>query len=268
MKILKRILLLSMCIMLLISFAGCGAQNDNEASVDTNEQTIELIVSAAASLTDAMDEIKTAYETTNENVKITYTFGSSGSLQQQIENGAPADVFVSAATKQMDALMDKGLIIEDTRKEFLENKIVLIVNKNNTAISDFDDLKLSEVKQIALGEPESVPAGQYADEVLKNIGIFDDIKSKAVYGKDVKEVLTWVETENADAGMVYSTDAKISDEVKVVATAPEGSHKSIYYPGAVVKDSENVEAAKEFVNFLYSSEAKPIFEKYGFVFID
>jgi len=279
MKSFKKIFLLTLAIALIIFSVACGQTNTEQSKAqdtvkqdvtqDTTKEVkpIELTVSAAASLKDAMEEIKTTYSNEKPDVTITYTFGSSGSLQQQIENGAGVDVFVSAATKQMDALKDKGLIIEDTRKDFLENKIVLVVPEDSSDVTDFEDLSTDKVKQVGLGEPNSVPVGQYAQEVLTKLNLLDSIKPKVVYGRDVKEVLAWVETGNADAGIVYETDAKISDKVKVVAKAPEGTHEPVYYPAAVIKDSKNVDAAKDYVNFLYSSKAKPIFEKYGFAFM-
>lgn len=229
---------------------------------------VELLVSAAASLKDSLAEIKTAYEGKNSNVKLTFTFGASGALQQQIENGAQVDVFISAATKQMDALKDKGLLLDETRREFLQNEVVLIVPKDSTAVTAFKDLTSDKAKHIGLGEPKGVPVGQYAEEVLTKLQLLDKIKDKVVYGNDVKEVLTWVETGNADAGIVYSTDAKVSDKVKVAASAPKDSHKAVLYPAAVIKSSKNADAAKAFTEFLYSNEAKPVFEKYGFIFID
>ncbi len=283
MKKFKRILILAITISLIVLMAACGqtgtVRSDPSGTGATSgtvippettapPEPVALTVSAAASLTDAMEEIKTAYSQEASNVTITYNFGSSGSLQQQIEQGAEVDVFLSAATKQMNALQEKGLIMEDTRKDFLENKIVLVVPENSTVVSDFADLAKEEVKNIGLGEIKSVPVGQYAEEVLTKLNILDSIKSKIVYGKDVKEVLTWVETGNADAGIVYETDALVSGKVKVVAKAPQGSHQPVYYPAAVIKASRNAEAAKAFVNYLYSSEAKPVFEKYGFAFIE
>lgn len=265
MKKFKRILILAITISLILLMAACGQTGTVRSDPP---EPVALTVSAAASLTDAMEEIKTAYSQEASNVTITYNFGSSGSLQQQIEQGAEVDVFLSAATKQMNALQEKGLIMEDTRKDFLENKIVLVVPEGSAAVSDFADLAKDEVKNIGLGEIKSVPVGQYAEEVLTKLNLLDSIKAKIVYGKDVKEVLTWVETGNADASIVYETDALVSGKVKVVAKAPEGSHQPVYYPAAVIKASKNAEAAKAFVNYLYSSEAKPVFEKYGFAFIE
>jgi molybdate transport system substrate-binding protein len=253
--------------LMVLSF-GCDQNNSLfEAKTVNEEETIELMVSAAASLTEAMEGIKTVYGEERPNVNITYNLASSGSLQHQIEQGAEVDVFLSASTKQMDKLSEQELILEDSKKNFLENKIVLIEPIDSSRVIDFESLKTVEISKIGLGEPASVPVGQYADEVLKNLNIFDEIKDKVVYGKNVEEVLAWVETRNVDAGIVYQTDANVSSKIKVVVEAPEGTHKPIYYPAAIIKDCKNLVAAKEFIEFIYSDKAKPIFEKYGFVFI-
>ena len=259
MKQIQKGLLVFLIIVILLSLTACGKA--------APEPEVSLTISAAASLKGAIEEIKTVYKEEKPNVTLTCNFGSSGSLQQQIEQGAEVDIFFSAAAKQMNALQEKGLIIEDTRKDILENKIVLIVPKDVTTVNDFTDLESDNVKKIALGEFKSVPVGQYSEEVLKSLNIMESIESKVVFGKDVKEVLTWVETGNADAGMVYETDSKVSDKVRIVAYAPEGSHKKVVYPASIIKDSKNIEASKEFMNFLCSGKAKSIFEEYGFAFL-
>jgi molybdate transport system substrate-binding protein len=233
-----------------------------------SNQPVDLTVSAATSLQDALEAIKPIYQQQKAEVDITYNFGSSGSLQQQIEQGAPVDVFISAAAKQMDALESKNHLLPGTRRDLLKNKIVLIVPKDNTTINSFEDLGTDALTQIALGEPESVPAGKYAEEVLTSLGILDVVKPKAVYGKDVRQVLNYVATGNVDAGIVYSSDAKVSDDVKVVATASEDSHSPVVYPIAVLHNSKNPEAAKELEDFLFTSEAKTIFEEYGFMAVN
>ena len=259
MKHIQKRLFISLVITILLFSTACGKV--------VPESEVSLTISAAASLKGAMEEVKAAYAEEKPNVILTCNFGSSGSLQQQIEQGAEVDVFFSAAAKQMDALQEKGLIVEDTRKNILENKIVLIVPKDVTSVTDFNDLTSDNVKKIALGETKSVPVGQYSEEVLKKLNLMDTIESKVVFGKDVKEVLTWVETGNADAGMVYETDSITSEKVRVVAYAPEGSHKPVVYPAAVIKDSKNIDASKDFMSFLCSEKSKLIFEKYGFAFI-
>ncbi|MDD3269589.1 MAG: molybdate ABC transporter substrate-binding protein [Syntrophomonadaceae bacterium] len=232
------------------------------APVKTSAQPVELLISAASSLTDVMKEIEKQYESEYPNVQLTLNLASSGSLQQQIEQGAPADVFFSAATKQMKALQDKNLIINDSNKNLLKNGIVLVVPKASDKIKGFDDLKNAKV--IAIGEPESVPAGQYAKDVLTSIKMWDSLKDKMVFAKNVRQVLAYVETGDAEAGVVYATDAKISDKVKVVAVAEEWTHTPVVYPVAVVKSSKQAAAAQAFLDYLSGDKAKAVFENYGF----
>ena len=166
------------------------------ACSNTGKEKEEITVLAAASMKDALEEIKTMYP--NENIVINYSYGASGTLQNQIEQGAPADIFISAADKQMDTLEEKGKIDADTRDVLLKNDLVLIAGKDNTAIKSIDDLKKDSVKTIAVGEFASVPAGQYAKEALDSLRVFDTVKDKIVYGSDVRAVLNWVETSQAD----------------------------------------------------------------------
>jgi molybdate transport system substrate-binding protein len=229
---------------------------------------IDLTVSAAASLQDALEVIKPIYEKKQTEVGITYNFGSSGSLQQQIEQGAPVDIFIPAAAKQMNALESKNLLLPGTRRDLLKNKLVLIVPKDNTTIKSFEDLGTDALTRIALGEPESVPAGKYAEEILSFYGILDAVKPKVVYGKDVRQVLNYVATGNVDAGIVYVSDAKVSDDVKIVATASEDSHSPVIYPIAVLQDSKNPEAARKLEDFLFCAEAKTVFQEYGFITVN
>lgn len=228
------------------------------------QSNTRILISAAISLKDALEEIKPLYQRTKPNINITYNFGASGALQQQIENGAPVDIFISAAKKQMDALESKGLIIKETRRNLLTNRLVLIVPKNSSGITDFRQLTESNVKKIAVGEPRSVPVGQYSEEVFTKLGILEQIRPKFVLSNNVRQVLSAVANGNVDAGVVYITDAKTSNQVKVVATAAETLHSPIIYPMAVLKDSKNEFTAKEYVQFLAGNQAKAVFEKYGF----
>ena len=240
---------------------GCG--NNSETP-----QT-EIHVSAAASLTDAMKEIAAEYEKMNPQIKLVFNFGSSGSLQQAIENGGETDLFFSAAQKQMDALEKSDSILKDTRKNLLKNEVVLIVpNDSDKNLTSFESLTNENIQHIALGEPKGVPVGQYSEEIFTNLGILDAVKSKAVYGSDVRQVLAWVESGEADCGVVYATDAAISDKVKVIAIAPADSHKPVIYPAAVIKDSKNVDESKKFLEFTSSDSVKKIFEKYGFTVVE
>lgn len=249
--------------------AGCS-KTEKEVITEVEAEPVTLTISAAASLKDSFEELKEIYVGENKNVTITYNFGSSGALQKQIEQGAETDIFVSAANKQMDALRSADLIVGDSLFTVLENSVVLVVpTDSDLSITDFKDLTDDSIKRIALGEPSSVPAGQYAEEVLANVGVVDEIneKKKTVYAKDVKEVLTWVESGNVEAGIVYGSDAKTSDKVKVIATATEDSHSPVEYPAAIIAESKNKEEAKKFLEFLCSDKPKDILEKYGFKFI-
>ena len=228
------------------------------------EQT-EIIVSAAASMQDVLQEIATVYNQKYPQAKITFNFGSSGSLQHQIEQGAPIDLFISAAPQQMDRLEQKELLLEETRQNLVKNQMVLVVSKNEQGIDSFADLTKQSVEKIALGEPNSVPAGQYAKEILTHLNSIEIVEQKAVYGKDVRQVLNYVATENIDAGIVYRTDALNTQQVKVVATAPETIYSPVVYPVAVVKDSKNTQAARQMLQFLFTPEAQAIFKRHGFI---
>lgn len=236
--------------------AGCAKAPEQEPA--------ELTILAAASLSDCMAELKTIYEEKHSDVELVCNFGGSGALQQQIEQGAPADVFFSAGSKQMNALKDKDLMLDESIQNILGNKVVLITHGSGEVLASFDALVDAPVERIAVAEPETVPVGQYTKEVFDALGISDALASRLIYAKDVREVLAWVETGNVDYGVVYETDAKISDKVKLCCTAPEGSHKSVTYPAGVVKSSKHAAVAKDFLAFLQTPEAGAVFEEYGF----
>lgn len=226
---------------------------------------VELNISAAASLTDALKEIQQLYLVKKPNSKVVFNFGASGTLETQIKNGAPVDVFFSAATSNMNNLKTAGLLLDSTVKNLLGNDVVLIAPSNSKlSLSSFTAVTGSGIKMIALGEPTAVPAGKYAKEVFTYYNIWDQVSAKATFGTDVRQVLTMVETGNADCGVVYSTDAATSATVKIVATAIDASHTPIIYPAAVIKASAHSAAAADFVNFLSSAGAKAVFVKYGF----
>ena len=227
-------------------------------------EPVELFVSAAASLTDVLAEIGEGYKAVAPNVTLTFNFGSSGTLQTQIEEGAPADLFFSAAQKQMTALKDKGLTVDDTIKSMLVNKVVLIVPANSDkGIASFEDVTTDKVKLVAVGEA-SVPVGQYTEEIYTTLGTWDAVKAKANFGTDVRNVLSWVESGDVDCGIVYATDAATTDLVKIVAEAPEGSHKPVVYPAAVLKNAAHPDEAKAFLDYLSGPEATAAFEAAGF----
>ncbi len=244
---------------------GAGVQFDPILVREFLRITDALKIYAAASVKDAMLEIKQVYLRDNPHKDLLLRFGSSGSLQQQIENGAPADVFIPAASGPMDDLQKKDLVVNDTRKDLLKNKVVLVASRKSDISCTFAELAQEKIKKIAVGNPETVPAGKYAHSVLSSIGIMEEVKSKLVYAKDVRRVLEFVETENIDTGIVYRSDAMASDEVKILDQVPEKVQAPVVYPVAVLKDSNNQMESKEFINFLASDEVKEIFEKYGFI---
>jgi molybdate transport system substrate-binding protein len=242
-----------------------GLMSSNSSLIfPVSAQSTNITISAAISLKDSLEEIKILYQKKAPKAQITYNFASSGSLQQQIEQGAPVDIFISAANKQMDTLESKNLLLSSSRHNLVTNQLVLITAKNEKNINKFSDLTKPTINKIALGEPKSVPAGKYGEEVLKFYKILDKINSKIVYAKDVRQVLTYVETENVNAGLVYITDAKPSEKVRIAAIAPKESHSPIVYPIAILKDSKNLDTAKAFDQFLKSNQSKTIFKKYGF----
>ncbi|MFQ5863259.1 MAG: molybdate ABC transporter substrate-binding protein [Candidatus Brocadiales bacterium] len=224
----------------------------------------EILVFVAASLTDAMNEIKDTFEERTA-ARVFLSFASSGTLYRQIEKGAPADVFIPASTTHADALELDGLVLPDTRKDLLTNRLVVIVPKESKLrIEQPEDIARREVKKIAIGEPGSVPAGSYAKEALKNLGLWEDVYSRIVPALDVRAVLAYVEGQAVEAGIVYRTDAMISEEVKVVYEFPGDSHTKIIYPVVILKDSKAEALAREFVDFISSADARGIFEASGF----
>jgi molybdate transport system substrate-binding protein len=230
----------------------------------TAQQPVSITVSAAISLKDALDDLGQKYEKAHPGTTIRFNFGGSGALQHQIEQGAPVDVFFSAAEKQMDDLAAGGLIDSGTRRDIAANNLVLIVPMDSHGVKSFQDLSQPSVKIVAVGEPTSVPAGLYAQQSLDHMGLLAPIKSKLVFAKDVRQVLTYVETGNADAGLVYTTDANISSKVRVAATAPASSHEPILYPAAVLRGSTNMSVARAFLDYTAGREGRAVFEKFGF----
>ncbi len=224
----------------------------------------QLIVSAAASLTNALKELAPLYEANQANVTVRYNFASSGALQQQIINGAPADIFISAAAKQMNGLEQKNLLLANTRRNLLSNRLVLVVAVDRSSITNLNGLGDSQVKRIVIGDPRSVPAGEYAQAALTKAGLWNQLKPKFVLANNVRQVLQFVEAGNVDAGLVYLTDAKTTNKVKIAQMIPPNLHPPIIYPIAVLKNSRNQTAAKAFVQFLFSNSAQKVFEKYGF----
>ncbi|MGB6482947.1 MAG: molybdate ABC transporter substrate-binding protein [Candidatus Acidiferrales bacterium] len=240
------------------ALVGCG--NSGHAP----NQPITLTISAAISLKDSLDAIAKSYQQAHPNQHVACNYGGSGTLQHQIEEGAPVDIFISAGENQMDALQKEELLVPGTRRDLLGNQLVLIVPAHSEGIKDFPDLAKSAAKSIAVGDPQIVPAGMYTKQALEHLGLLPAIQRKLVFTKDVRQALAYVETGNADAGLVYATDARISNAVRVVATAPSDSHLPILYPVALLKDSKSPQAARTLLDALESPESLSVFEKSGF----
>lgn len=261
----KRLFILFFSIMLLlIAMSGCSKNDHAKKQKQTvSEKKVELTISAAASLQDALNDIKVNFEKEHHNVKINYNFGASGALQQQISQGAPVDLFFSSAEDKFDKLVQDGLIEKTKGTDLVGNELVLVVPKDsNKGIKAFEDL--FKANKISIGTPESVPAGQYAKDTLKNLDVWKAVEGKFVYAKDVRQVLTYVETNNVDAGIVYKTDALISSMVKIVATAKENTHAPIVYPVGMVKNTSHPKEAQLFYNYLQNQKSMKVLEKYGF----
>ena len=262
--------------------AGCGSSNTTTAdkgSAPTETEQTELVVFAAASMTETLEEIKETYEAEHERVTLTFNFDSSGTLKTQIEEGADCDVFISAGQEQMDqlditadaAVNTDGLdFVEDgSRIDLLENKVTLVVpEENETGIESFDDLKTkleSGDIMLAMGNSD-VPVGQYTQKILQYYGLDEQALAdagKITYGSNVKEVTTQVAEGSVDCGVIYCTDA-FSAGLTVVDEATAEMCGQVIYPAAVMKNSSDVDAAQEFLDYLTTDEAMKVFESVGF----
>ena len=236
-----------------------------EAAEDT-EAVVEgtLTISAAASLVDVLDEITALFNEEYPDVEVDYNFGGSGALMQQILQGAPVDVFFSANADHFREVMEEGHIDEENAVDLLTNELVLIVPAGSDAVTSFDDLENAD--EIGIGNPESVPAGEYSVEAFESMNIMEDIESKFVYAEDVRQVLNYVETGNVDAGVVYHTDTLMSDDIDVIDAATEDAHSEIVYPLGMMNDTDNEAAQLAFFEFMQSEEAGEVFNEYGFIF--
>lgn len=269
MKKRKIYLAAALCVAMLAgSLSGCSSAEKEESTKQSADQkeSCELMVAAAASLEYAFEEqLIPMFEKAHPEVTVKGTYDSSGKLQTQIEEGLEADLFMSAAMQQMGALTEENLVDPSSVRKLLENQIVLITpSEDGLDLADFTDI--TEADTIAIGDPASVPAGQYAREALTSLGLWEEVLSKASLGTNVTEVLNWVAEGSAQAGVVYATDAATTDRVKVAAAAPEGSlSEPVIYPAGLVQASGNKEEAGVFLEFLQSEEALKVFEKYGFI---
>ncbi|HEX6594213.1 MAG TPA: molybdate ABC transporter substrate-binding protein [Bacillota bacterium] len=228
------------------------------------EKMINLTISAAISLSDALEEIKEIYEREND-VIVTFNFGGSGTLAQQIQRGAPVDIFISAHQEWMDTLEEKNLILSETRANITGNAIVLIAKKtSNVNYSSFSDIDPQHVQRIAIGHPDSVPAGKYAQQALQHAKVWDKIKNQVVLAKDARQVLTYVETGNADLGFVYESDTHNSENIQIITRANKSNYEQIIYPAAVTQTTKHKDAAQHFITFMESDKAQHILKSHGF----
>lgn len=229
-------------------------------------QAQEITVSAAISLKEAFTDLGKAFEVRQKGVRVQFNFGASGDLARQIAGGAPVDVFALAGLKEMDEIEQKGLVVPGTRVNFAGNTVVLAVPAASTfSWESFGDLRRKEVKRIAIGNPATVPAGRYAEQVLRKLNLWESLKEKLVLAENVRQVLDYVARNEVDAGLVYATDAAArKKELKKSLPAPEGSHTPVVYPLAAVKGGKNELLSRAFVALVISDEGKRIFGRYGF----
>ncbi|MDO4746145.1 MAG: molybdate ABC transporter substrate-binding protein [Bacillota bacterium] len=262
----KKVIYTALSVLMITSIllmAGCGN--------DTKEKT-EITILAAASLTDALNEVITEYEK-DSSCTVTASYAGSGDLMQQIKGGAPCDIFISASTSHMDMLERDGYIDDASRIDLLTNTLTLISTVEKKDTVTMDSLASDDVKIIAIGEPGTVPAGKYAVQSLIALNMHDDLKDKIVQAKDVRAVLDYIETGNADCGFVYRTDAMMMDDKKgaIICDVDSSLHDPIVYPMTVLKspscidaDEDAIKYLEDFYSFLQGETAKNIFEKYGF----
>jgi molybdate transport system substrate-binding protein len=225
----------------------------------------DIHVSAAASLIDVLHEIGPAYEKQTGDTLL-YNFGASSMLARQIQEGAPADLFISADELKMDQLQQRGLVVKKSRRSILSNTLVIIVPSDSSLkLASARDLADPAVRNVAVAEPQSVPAGIYAKEYLRKLHVWDKITSKLIPTDNVRAALAAVESENAETGIVYKTDALVSKVVRIAFEVPAGEGPEISYPAAVLADSKQQAAAQRFLDYLQSPPAQEIFRKYGFL---
>ncbi|WP_414044311.1 molybdate ABC transporter substrate-binding protein [Macrococcus animalis] len=247
------LIILSTCVIL-------GACANTSKEQDANKK-VTLTVSAAASLKDALTEIEKKYESEHNNIDVKLNYGASGALAQQIKSGAPVDIFFSAAQDKVDDLVKDKKIAKTETKPLIYNHLLVVSTLDTHKLTD---LKYDSIKKIAIGNPELVPAGQYGKQALENAKVYESIKHKLVLTKDVRQVLTYVETKNVEAGIVYQSDLASSDKVKYSFKIDDALHDTIQYPIAKIKDTKNSKATNDLYEYLQTDASKKIYKKYGF----
>lgn len=248
--------LLITALLALLCSAGCR-------EVSRREVAQQITVSCAMSLKGAMEEIRAQYP--DKGVTVRFNYGASGSLQHQIEQGAPVDLFISAGQKQMDDLAKKGLIDPETRTNLLGNEIALVSFAGAAKIKDFKDLAEPEIKRIAIADPSTSPAGTYARETLTRLGLWKTLQPMIVLGKDVDQVIHYVQQGNVEAGIIFVSDTVYGGKTISIVKTGDGLHRRILYPAAIISAGEHKKAARDFLGFLGGPEASKVFVRHGFI---
>jgi len=224
-----------------------------------------LIVGAASSLTEVLTALGRAFERANPSCVVRFSFASSGTLLQQVRQGAPLDLFISASLQELDTLEREKRLVPTTRRIVAGNRLVLIAPQQSR-LKSWEELAKPDVRRVALSQPDSVPSGRYAKETLTQRGLWSTVMPKAVFGQNVRQTLAYVAAGDVDAGIVFATDAQREKRVRVVATAVPGKdHTPIVYPAAVIAGSAQAELAQRFIAFLLTPEAQAAFRRAGFV---
>ncbi|MET3574142.1 molybdate ABC transporter substrate-binding protein [Bhargavaea ullalensis] len=246
------------CVLFLL--AGCGSQG-------AAEEKEELRISAAASLAEVMAELEPGFKESHPGVKLVVNYGSSTKLRAQMEQGAPFDLFLSASEEDIDKMAADGLVDPDSIRVFAGNKLVLATAGEADGSTPAEKLLLESEGKIAVGDPDSVPVGKYTKESLRELGIWDELDRRLVFGKDARQVLSYVESGNAEYGILYSSDAFISKKAHVAGELPEGD-TPIRYPAAIAKKTELKAEAEDFLELLTGGQGRQSIEDYGFTVPD
>ena len=249
----KSLIVLCLLFMFILLFGCAQEQRQNELSVF-----------AAISLKDALTEIGATFIVENQ-VKVYYNFAASTTLQRQLENGAPGDVFISASPRQVVALETSGLLEAESRRNLLTNRLVLVADETaEISVETPTNLVVPEISRIAIGHPDIVPAGAYAKEALAYFGLWETLRPKLIFGTDVRATLAYVTAGNVDIAVVYKTDTTLTEDINVLYQLPPKAYTPITYPAVVMKESPRKQLAHRFITYLQSMESGEIFEKHGF----
>ena len=251
--LLRRLFLPALLALLLAaSLLGCSRSDD------------ELLIFAAASLRDALEEVGDEFHRAH-GVRVRFSYGGSVAMAQQLARGAPADLFLSAGPGPMDTLERQELLEPGTRVDLLGNVLVVVAGEGVSAtLSEPQGLLAPEARRLAVADPQLAPAGAYAREALQSLGLWSQLEPKLVTGPDVRTVLAYVESGNADAAIVYATDAKVSPDLRILWTFDPDTHFPLVYPAAALRDAGNPEGARLFLEFLLGPEAGDVFARSGF----